>query len=114
MKINLSTKGNKLKIEFGDRVELEMPPEEARRFHRMLSAFLSAQDTALKNTEYYSILYHNKDTGEDVVSIVKAESHHHAEIAAKEDIKKWQGFTLCDVAWRDKKRENGGEAVCVY
>ena len=41
MKINLSAQNNKLKIEIGDRAVLEMPFDEAKRFHRMLAAFLA-------------------------------------------------------------------------
>lgn len=46
MKINLSIQDSKLKIELGDSVELVMPLNEARRFHRMLSVRLSNAPTS--------------------------------------------------------------------
>ena len=46
--------------------------------------------------EYYGLIYCNKQ-GDCVYSIVKAESHIIAERKAKEDVKKWGGFSVCGV-----------------
>lgn len=60
--------------------------------------------------EYYSVIYHNGKT-EYISSIVKAESHFDAKRKAEEDVKDWDGFSVWNVRWLDKKRIEAGEVV---
>lgn len=60
--------------------------------------------------EFYCIVYHNGKS-EYIASIVKAESHIHAERKAGEDVKLWVGFSIWSVTWLDKSRIEAGEVV---